>query len=530
MEGKKIIGRVILAGALMLAFFGGCGKEENNTVAKENKPAVTKESKKEMAVGVTSFADTLEPTEQYFSWVVLRYGIGETLTKFDEHGEIISSLAESWVNKDDGKEWRFKVREGIKFSDGTPMTPEMVKKSLDRTFKLSARAATYFKPESITVDNQDVVIKTAAPVTTVPGCLADPLFLIVNTEADTASFAMKGPICTGPYVVESFNPTEACTVVKNNYYWDGKVPFDRITFKCINDQATRSMALQAGEIQIAYNLKTENLVDFQNKDKYNIQSLKSLRTTFAFMNENGVLGDKVLRQAVSRALNKEVYCSVLLEGGASPGKAPVPPTLDFGFDELIDENSYNPESAKKILAEAGYKDIDGDGYLETPNGKKIELDFVIYSSREELKIYAQAAQISLKEIGINLKINTVSYETLLDLRDASKFDLLIWNVLVANTGDPENYLRENWYSSSPSNQSGYVNKEVDTLLDKLASEFDSDVRRALIVDIQQLIMNDIPTIFFGYETTYLITSSNITGAILYPTDYYWVTSKTDLKK
>lgn len=532
MKNIKLFWKTALTGALALSLLTGCGGEESKEVKTSvNEPVKTaqKNEKKEITVGVTSFADTLETTEQYFSWVVSRYGIGETLTKFDKNGDITSSLAESWENGNEGKEWRFKIREGVKFSDGTDLTPELVKSSLERTFKLSGRAVTFFEPEEITVDGQYLVIRTKTPVTILPEGLADPLFIIVNTEADTSSFALKGPICTGPYVVESFNPTEVCVVVKNKYYWDGEVPLDKITFKCINDQATRSMALQTGEIQIAYNLKVENLVDFQNEEKYHIQSLKSLRTTFAFMNQNGVLGDKVLRQAVSRALNKEIYCSVLLEGGATAGKAPIPPTLDFGFDELIDENSYNPESAKEILREAGYKDINGDGYVETPDGKKIELDFVIYTSREELKIYAQAAQISLKEVGINAKINTVSYETLLDLRDAGKFDLLIWNVLVANTGDPEKYLRENWYSKSASNQTGYNNPEVDRLLDKLASEFDLDERRRLTIEIQQLIMNDIPTIFFGYETTYLITSRDIENAVMYPTDYYWITSKTSLK-
>ena len=182
-----------------------------------------------------------------------------------------------------------------------------------------------------------------------------------------------------------------------------------MVFKYINDQATRSLALQSGEIQMAYSLKPENLVDFKNNDKYNIQSIKSLRGTFAFMNENGILKDKVLRQAINRALNKEVYTAVLLGGAATPGKAPVPPTLNFGFDQLVDENTYNPKNAKEILAKAGYKDIDGDGYLETPDGQKIELNFVIYTSREELKVYAQAAQVSLKEIGIKVKLITVSY-------------------------------------------------------------------------------------------------------------------------
>ncbi len=75
-----------------------------------------------------------------------------------------------------------------------------------------------------------------------------------------------------------------------------------------------------------------------------------------------------------------------------------------------------------------------------PAGEKLDLEFVIYTSREELGVYAQAAQASLKDIGIRVTLNTVSYETLLDMRDSGQYDLLIWNVLVANTGDPENYL------------------------------------------------------------------------------------------
>ena len=242
------------------------------------------------------------------------------------------------------------------------------------------------------------------------------------------------------------------------------------------------------------------------------------------MNENGALGDLALRQALLRGLDKETYTSVLLEGGATPGKAPVPPTLDYGYDDLNDENSYDPDGAKKILEDAGYKDTDGDGYVETPDGEPLELTFVYYDSRAELGVYAQAAQASLKEIGINIKLDCVSYETLLDRRDSSQYDLLIWNVLVANTGDPENYLRENWYSTSANNTSGYANKDVDAWLDELAETIDTDARKELIVKIQQAIMDDAATVFFGYENTFLISKSTVEGLVMYPMDYYWVTA------
>ena len=298
-----------------------------------------KKSDKEITIVVTSFADTLEPTEQYFSWVVSRYAIGECLTKFDENGEIVPCLAEEWENSDDGKTWTFKIREGVKFSNGDDMTPEMVKASIERTAEKSDRVPEFFDLDSLEVDGQNLIFHLNRANANMAGSLADPLFLIVDTNVDDSTFAMEGPICTGPYAVESFSPTDSCVVVKNENYWDGEVPLDRVTLKCVDDQTTRSMALQTGEIDIAYNLKTENLIEFEGNDNYEIQELQSLRSTYAFMNqsEGRALSDKALRQALLRGLDKQTYCDVLLEGGATAGKAPVPPTVITLLGEKIRE-------------------------------------------------------------------------------------------------------------------------------------------------------------------------------------------------
>lgn len=516
---KRALG-VILACNMCAFILTGCaGNEEVNT---------TTNNSSEVTIAIMSSANTLEPTEQYVSWSITRYGVGETLVRFDENGKIAPWLAKSWENSEDKKTWTFKIREGVKFSNGDDMTPEMVKASLERTFEMSARSGEFFKPESIETDGQNLIIKTNEPVAILPGCLADPLFLIVNTKADQSKFATEGPICTGPYIVESFKPSEDCVVVKNKNYWDGEASLDKVTFKCIDDQNTRSMALQSGEVDMAYNLKTENLVEFEGNDNINIQKINSLRSTCALMNQHGPLKDLKLRQALIRGLDRKTYCESLLEGGATPGKAPVPPTLDFGFDELVDENAYDSEGAKALLAEAGYKDINNDGFVETPSGDTLDLQFVIYTSREELKVYAEAAQASLKDIGIKVTLKTVSSETLLDIRSSGEYDMLIWNVLVGNTGDPEKYLCENWHSGSHFDTTGYSNVEVDKLLDELKKEDVEDKRKDLIIQIQQLIMNDAATVFFGYETTYLFSYKRLTGAKLYPMDYYWLTKDVAL--
>ncbi|MDO5540110.1 MAG: ABC transporter substrate-binding protein [Eubacteriales bacterium] len=509
MKIKKLVCAAVIGAAVMMA--GSAASAEGTAT-----------------IGVTSFADTLEPNEQYFSWVISRYGVGECLARFGLDGGLEPCLAESWEANEDGTVWTFKLREGVKFSNGNDCTPELVKASLERTFEMSERVPGFFDLASLEVDGQNLVFTLNTANANMAGCLADPLFLIMDTSIDNSNIETAGPVCTGPYAFQSFVPTDAAVVVKNEYYWDGEVPFDSVTLKCVDDQTTRSMALQTGEIDIAYNLKTENVFEFEGNPNYEIQQLQSLRSTYAFMNQNGALGDLALRQAFLRGLDKETYCSVLLEGGATAGKAPVPPTLDYGFDELVDENAYDPEGAKAVLAEAGYVDNDGDGYVENPDGEPFSLRFVIYTSRAELGVYAQAAQANLKDIGINVELETVSYETLLDKRDAGDYDLLIWNVLVANTGDPENYLRENWYSTSANNTAGYSNPEVDAKLDELAVTFDADARKDLIIQIQQEIMDDAATVFFGYETTYLFNSTRVTGVQMYPMDYYWLTKNIKL--
>ena len=505
---------------LMMFTLVACGGDKKEETSAKTE---TVNTDGELVIGVTSFADTLEPTEQYFSWVITRYGVGENLVRFDEHGDLQASLAEEWKVSDDKLTWEFKIRDGVKFSNGNPLTAEAVKSSLERTFRKSKRADGFFKPTSIVADGQTLKISTEKPVAILPQCLADPLFLIIDTSDNVEEYTTNAPICTGPYVFKEFVPTEYAIVERNENYWGGKPGLAKVTFKCINDQSTRALSLKSGEIGVAYNLKIENKADFEGQDDINIQELKSLRSTYAFMNQHGALGDLSLRQALLRALDKKAYCENLLAGAATPGKAPIPPTLDYGFDKLVDENAFNPESAKEILAKAGYKDVDGDGFVEKPDGSKLELNFVIYTSREELKVYAQAAQANLKDVGINVNLKTVSYETLLDMRDSGNFDLLIWNVLAANTGDPEKYLYENWDSSSASNQAGYKNAKVDELLDKLNVEFDPEKRKDLAIEIQQLIMNDAATVFFGYETTFLYSNKKVQNVKMFPMDYYWLT-------
>lgn len=519
---KAKLKRFITAGLAMgmaVTFLAGCGGSSGSSGDKSST----------LRVGVTNFADTLEPTENYFAWVVMRYGIGETLARFDEKMRTQPWLAESWKISEDHLTWTFKIRDNVKFSNGDPLTAEAVKESIERVFAKQNRAKTFFEYTSMEAKGQELIIRTKTPVPNMPGQLADPLFLVVNvkSEKDGRNFAKEGPIATGPYVCESF-ARDKCILKKNPVYWDGTVPYEKLEVPSIDDPNTRAMALQSGELDMAVNIAAGDIDLFRGKDKFHVDEIASLRTVLARMNQRPerILGDKKVREALISACDRKNYNEVLLRGTFREGKAPVPPSLDYGFDQLKDPNAYNVERSKKLLDEAGWKDTNGDG-IRDKDGKPLQLDFVVYNSRAELPLYAEAVQADAKKVGIDIKIQTVDYNLVDKMGINGDYDLLISNITTAAVGDPQAYLNQYWHTnidgSNPQNGSGYSNPVADAKLDALNVEFDPEKRRQLIIEIQQIYLDDAATIFLGYPSTNIVSSTNIKNAIMHPADYYWVT-------
>lgn len=509
-------GAALAAAALLTFALAGCGGSGSKT------------PKDTMVVGVTNFADSLEPTDNYFGWQVMRYGIGECLVHFDDKMNAEPWIAESWKVSDDKMSWTFKIRD-IKFSNGKPVTGEAVKKSIERTFARAPRAKAMFELDHITADGQNVTIYTKKPIATLPGMLGDPLFIIVDTDSDgKVDFAKQGPISTGPYMVKSFSKAKT-ELDKNPNYYD-KVPFAHVVVNTIDDPNTRAMALQKGEIDMAVNIAPGDMQLFQDKKKFTISSISSIRDVLARMNvSNGhYLADKNVRKALIQSLDRDTYSKVLLKDTFIPGGPLLPPSLDYGFDKLKAEypDNYNVENAKKLLADAGWKDTDGDGFVDK-DGKDLELDFIYYSGRAELPLFAEATQSDAKKVGIKINLKNVDYNVLDGIGTRGEYDLLISNILTEQAGDPEVFINQYWKTnvngSNPQNGSGYSNPAYDALTDQLASEFDPAKRKEIIFQMEKILQDDTAILIFGYPQTNMISSTKLKNADIKPCDYYWIT-------
>ena len=477
-------GAALAACALLVFGLSGCGGSSSSA------------SKDTLRVGVTNFADSLEPTANYFGWQVMRYGVGEALVHFDDKMRPEPWIAESWLVAPDQMSWTFKIK-NIKFSNGNPVTGEAVKKSIERTFAKAPRAQAMFPLDHITADGQTVTIYTKKPIATLPSMLGDPLFIIVDTSAE------------------------------------GKQDFDKhAVVNTIDDPSTRAMALQKGEVDVAVNIAPGDLALFKDKSKFTTSEIDSIRDVLARLSvkEGKPLADPRVRAALIESLDRDTYCKVLLKDTFTPGGPALPPSLDYDFDGLSKTypNKYNPEHAKQLLAEAGWKDTDGDGIVDK-DGKPLSLDFVYYSGRAELPLFAEATQADAKKVGIQINLKNVDYNVLDGIGTRGEYDLLISNILTEQAGDPETFLNMYWKTnvngSNPQNGSGYSNPAYDALSDQLAGEFDPAKRRDIIIQMEKILQDTSATLVFGYPQTNMISTSAVAHADIKPCDYYWITDK-----
>lgn len=485
---------------------------------------------KSIIIGAGQACDTLDPANSYDGWYIVRYGISETLTKMEDDMSISLWLAQDYTVSEDYTTWTFTIRDGITFSNGNVLDGEAVASSLMYIFDNSVRGAEYFTPVSITGDGLSVTIVCDSAEPILINKLADPIFAIIDTSVDMTDIADEGPIGCGPFIVSSFDSTtKTCVVVKNENYWGGEVAMDQITFLYTEDQSTLTLGLTAGDYDAVYNLSMTAVSDFET-DGYTIIRSESARTTHGFMNQNGVLGDDVLRQAILMSIDRDTICEVQLNGEYTAGKTLITASAaQYGYEELTDPYSYDPEAAAALLDEAGYLDIDGDGYRETPDGEEIDLVYVYYQGRPEQQIVVEATQAELDVIGIKVTIEVNDTATAIDRLASGDFDILCMSINVLNCADPENHLYSYFYSEASQSELGWANEEFDSILETLSVTANADERIELVKEAQQILLDEAVCIFYCYPVMNFVMTDNITGISCTTADYYWVSAETDIQ-
>ena len=474
-----------------------------------------------------NYSNSMDPiTNVNSSWCFLRYGVGECLFRFDENVVVDYALCDAYETED-YITWTRHIREGVQFSNGNAVTASVVKASLERLYDAEANKTGNSTPSQYVTFSSMEADDAAGTVTLVcdsrtvnlPGILAYPWYGIVDTSVIDTEV-----IGTGPYYVTALEENSTIDLARNEYYWDGEVPYDTIRIFLTEDSSTKAMALKSGDVDLVENITTaSDLAELEADDTYYVSTTAGVRLGNSYFNFNGVLGNDALRQAILYAIDDATMCDITVGGMYTAGCSVLPSSLSYGYDQLTDPFAYDLDKALETLDAAGIVDTDGDGYREL-DGQRINLSYIAYTSRN-LDEFAQAVAITLESIGIGCTVTVQDYDTALANQSAGNFDLITSNATTVPTGDPTGFLG-NFYSGNSGTYGYYANDQYDALYEQLLTAADAGEQLELIIQLQQILIDDAATLVHGYyNSTFASRASVVSGADIAPIDYYWITTK-----
>ncbi len=514
-QGRKIclLGACVCALALVavMTVLTGCGSNDSS-------------SGKTFVYGTTGYGVEMDdaglnPHENYSGWSTVRYGVGETLFKYNDNMTPEPWLATSYEFVDE-THCKITLREGVKFSSGREMSATAVKECLDDLIAKHDRASSDTKISAIEANDSErsILITTSEACPALINYLSEPYGAIIDMQVGVS--ADKNVSGTGPYKAKAVSDTEI-TLEKNDQYWNGTPKLDTIVVRSITDGDTLTTALQSGEIDASYGLPYASYKLFSNEDVYQINSCETSRTFFGQVNyKSNIMQEDAVREALSLGIDKEGFISTLLNGRGQVAKGAFPDNFAFG-DKTLTASSYNPEEAKQILEKAGWVDSDGDGIREK-NGQKLAVRWLTYPGRVELPLLAESAQATLGKIGFDVQINSTANHTEIR-KDTSQWDVYVSALVTAPTGDPEYFFTASCLSNSTKNFGSYSNAQLETLASDLRSEFSTEGRSSLATQMQQILLNDHGYFFASHLTMGIVSKKEVSGLVPHPCDYYEIT-------
>ncbi len=347
----------------------------------------------------------------------------DTLVAYDKNGEIVGQLAESWEVSDDGKDYTFKLRDGVKFSDGTDLTADAVKLSFEAAIEnLGMYNGSYgmlskLISETEVVDGKTVVLHLTQPYY---GTLNDltmscPLAIINPAAFDGQEDLMYGEsfknasFGTGAYMYAGDNANGVYTFVRNPYYWGEAPEVDSFTVTAIEDNDAKLLALKSGEIDAIINTSHVSFDGFAemaaNPEFNTAMDERSNLTRYLGMNvTNAPFNDLKVRQAVAYAIDQSVFEASVFNGYETAAETLFSKTKPYCDVELT-TYGYDVEKAKALLAEAGWTDSDGDGILDK-DGAPFEVELNYQTSHANIDNMALTIASQLAAVGIKVNVKS----------------------------------------------------------------------------------------------------------------------------
>ncbi|PAE36182.1 nickel ABC transporter substrate-binding protein [Bacillus sp. 7884-1] len=419
---------VLIVSMALLGCSGG-------SVERENSKSSNKETESMVTFAWPRDIGEMNPHIYNPSQLFAQSMVYEPLVSYQEGGELKPHLAESWKISEDGKEYLFNIRQGVKFTDGTVFNAEIVKKNFDAILK---NAATHSWLGFISkIDQTEAVDEYTFKLT-----LKEPYYPTIQElavvrpvrflgeagfpeDGDTSKGVVK-PVGTGPWVLDEYKVDEYAVFKRNDHYW-GEVPnIKKIKVKIIPDAETRILAFEKGELDLIYGegvISIDSFKQLESTSSYGTSISEPVATRQLVMNTNKEqLSDVRVRQALHYGFNKSAMVEGVTSGLEEKADYILPTNFPYTSNVKADTIEYNVEKAKQLLDEAGWKLPKGKDIREK-DGKPLEIELMYNSAEVIQKTMAETLQSEWAGLGVKLNIAGVELTTQVERFKANEFDM-----------------------------------------------------------------------------------------------------------
>ena len=473
--------------------------------------------------GQMTLALISDPTFNPFTWVgqfstiMAAKPVWSTLTKY-EPGTMrtVPDLATGWEPAPDGLSWTFKLRQGVKWHDGKPFSAADVKFTLENIVnpKVNAlfRSNLSGLKEVQIVDDQTVKLILDKPYSSLPIQLGyniaiAPKHLLDGQDLNTLTEYVQKPIGTGPFKVKEIAKGSHIAMEAFDDYYDGRPNLDRVVYKIIPEINTQVAQLRTGELDLAL-IEPAHKETLKGQQNLNFFTVEQPNTFYFPLNASREpFKDVRVRRALALASNRQLMVERILRGEAPLAAGAYGSAFGEFQNKDLKPYPYDPEKAKQLLAEAGWKP-GPDGILEK-NGKKMSFGFMVDKGSAVREQMALAAQQDWKKIGVETKLEVEEFNVYLKRGNSRPGDYDARTGWRITAPDPDKTAE--YTTNGAFNHSMYSNPDVDRLMAEARVSSDHKKRVALYHDLQKRIYDDVPLIWVYYWTEIIALNKAING-------------------
>jgi peptide/nickel transport system substrate-binding protein len=490
---------IILLSLAFLVLFSGCNKKTSPSSSNGRKSTIT--------IAIAADATTMDPQgSNEVPSIRVREHLFETLVYKDENQDLNPGLALEWEWRDDFS-IKMRLRQGVKFHDGSDFTAQDVKFSLERARDSSFVGYKFSSIDHVEiVDNYNVIVHLKSTYALIFEMLSDPAADIVCKSyverVGPDRFASE-PIGTGQYQFSSWRRGDRIEIKRwDNYWGERKAQTENLVFRVLTESATRTIELETGGVDIALDIPPNDVNRINNNPRLQMLMCPSFQLAYIGLNtEKAPFNDKRVRQAINYALDMEGIVSAVYSDIGSPLAGAVT-SMCWGVDPSIKPYPYNPDRARQLFAEAGY-----------PNGFRAS---IWCNENQQRMDMAEIVQNQLRPYGITLDFSVVEWGTYLEKTINGEHDMAIFGW---SGGLVDATLFGNFHSRSrgpAGNISFLSNLEFDRQLDSSRNTKDDNLRRQNYFECQRIVYEECPWVFVWEGAILNAAKAEVKGYILDP--------------